>query len=134
MKFDFLKILKYLCPLLSIVIPIMAILGAFISPPSWAEDTLRKYDYSSKILVAFSSKFTSSAENETHKESRSYVLLPSLNTVKISMYSRNNENMTVTSEDSKFTSYEALFTYILCLFGTWWYWIRPASRQQGCER
>ena len=129
MKFDFLKSLKYLCPLFSIVIPIIAIIGAFIPPPSWAEGTLRKYDYSSKILVGFSSKFTSSAENETHKESRSYILLPSLNTVKISMYSHNNENMTVTSEESKYAFYETLLVYILFLLGTWWCWIRPAAKQ-----
>lgn len=129
MKLDFLKSLKYLCLFFSIVIPIIAIVGVFISPPSWAEGTLRKYDYSSKILVGFSSKYTSSAENETHKESRSYILLPSLNTIKISMYSRNNESMTVTSEESKYSFYQTLLVYILFLFGTWWYWLRPATKQ-----
>lgn len=129
MKFDLLKSLKYLCPFFSIVIPIIAIIGAFISPPSWAEGTLRRYDYSSRILVGFSSKFTSSAENETHNESRSYVLLPSLNTVTISMYSHNNENMKVNSEESKISFYEAVLAYILCLFGTWWYWLKPSAKQ-----
>ena len=129
MKFDLLKLLKYLCPLFSILIPIFIIAGAFISPPNWAEGVLQKYEFSSKILVGYSSKFTLSAENETHNESRSYVLLPSLTTVTISMYSHNNEAMKITSEDSKLSFYEALLTYFLCLFGTWWFWIRPAAKQ-----
>ena len=129
MKYKLLKSLKYLFPLFSVTIPIIGIIGSFISPPSWAESTLRNYNYNSTILVGYSSRPTFSSVNSTHHEVRSYVLFPNLKTVTISMYSDSNGSMKVTSKESKYFIYKTFILYILFLFGTWWYWLGPAAKQ-----
>jgi len=137
MKFRIFKQIKYLCPLFAILLPIMAICGAIVSPPSWAESALKKYDYNFKILVGVSSRNSGSGDDEYQRSSRSYILFPNLKTVKVTKHSHSNRNeeanlketSEITSEESTFSAYYALLSYLGFLFGTWWYWIRAASKQ-----
>lgn len=142
MKFRIFKQIKWMCPLFSILLPVMVICGAIISPPTWVESALSKQDYSFKILIGFSSKDVGSGDRESQTSSRSYILFPSFKTVEITKYSsfkldretnfqdRTEEKSEVTTEESIFTTYYVLLSYFAFLFGTWWYWIKPASRQK----
>lgn len=138
MIFKLLKAIKYLCPLFAILIPVVAIFGAFISPPDWAESVLRNHDYRLKVLVVFSSKSGSYGYEEYQNSSRSYILFPSFKTVTVSRHSHKNQNdevtSEVTSEESIIASYYAVLSYIAFLFGSWWYWIRPKSKQQTAKK
>ena len=137
MKFRIFKQIKYLCPLFAILLPIIAISGAIVSPPSWAESALKKYDYRFKILVGVSSQNSSSGDDEYQSSSRSYILFPSLKAVEVKKDSHRNRNeeanfketSEITTEESTFLTYYALLSYLGFLFGTWWYWIRAASKQ-----
>ena len=138
MKFDLFKCIKYLCPLFAILLPIMAICGALFSPPNWTESALRKFDYSFKIFIGFSSHSKSSGNDEYQTSSRSYILFPSLKTVEVTKNShitRNEEanfkeSSEITIEESIFSTYYTLLSNLVFLFGTWWYWIRTASKQK----
>ncbi|MHB8123182.1 MAG: hypothetical protein ACYDG4_13615 [Desulfuromonadaceae bacterium] len=137
MKFNLFKCIKYLCPTFAILLPIMAIYGALISPPNWTESSLSKYDYSFKIFIGFSSYSKSSGNEEYQTSSRCYILFPSLKTVEVTKHSHSNRNeeanfketSEITIEESTFLTYYALLSYLGFLFGTWWYWIRAASKQ-----
>ena len=83
-----------------------------------------------------------SGDRESQESSRSFILFPSFKTVEVTKHSytkldpetnfqeKTEEKSEVTTEESTFTSYYALLSYFAFLFGTWWYWIRPVSRQQ----
>jgi len=119
----------------------MAIFGAIISPPTWAESTIQKHDYNYKILIGISSYNSGSGEREYERSTRSYILLPSLRAIKITKHTHsirdNDSNLQeqseleskVTTEESTLLSYYFLLSYLGFLFGTWWYWIRPSSKQ-----
>lgn len=129
--------IRYLFPLFAILLPVMAICGVIVSPPSWAVSALKKYDYNFKILVGVSSRNSSIGDDEYQRSSRSYILFPNLKTVEVTKHSHSNRNeqanfketSEVTTEESTFSTYYALLSYLGFLFGTWWYWIRPASKQ-----
>lgn len=131
-----------MCPLFAILLPVMVICGAIISPPTWVESALSKHDYNFKILIGFSSMNRGSGDRESQESSRSYILFPSLKTVEITKHTsirldpetnyqeKTEEKSEVTTDESIITSYYFLLSYLALLFGTWWYWIRPASKQQ----
>lgn len=137
MNFRIFKQIKYACALFAILLPVMAICGAIISPPSWAETALRKYDYNTKIFVGFSSRTTGSGDGEYQRSSRSYILLPSFKAVTITKESHKNRNEEsifketsyVTTKESIFLTYYWSLSYFAFLFGTWWYWIRPSTKR-----
>ena len=109
MKLIFLKQIRYLCPLFAILVPIMAISGAIISPPDWSESSLRKYDYKFKILIGISSRNVGNGDNESQTSSRSYILFPSFKSVEISRYSHRNRSEVVNLEEASEVKTEEFF-------------------------
>ena len=120
----------------------MVIFGAIISPPNWVESALSKHDYRFKIFIGFSSKDIGNGDRESQTSRRSYILFPSFKTVEVTKYTsfkfepgtnfqeKTEEKSEITTEESMFTTYYVLLSYFAFLFGTWWYWIKPASMQK----
>lgn len=143
MNFKLLKLGKYLFLIFAALVPTVAILGALISPPKWAETSLDKYGYSFRIFVGFSDHNSGSGEHEYRRQIRSYILLPSMKTVTVTrnahsvldketnFQEKTEVKSEVTTKESTLLTYYALLSYIGFLFGSWWYWIRPTSRHKN---
>lgn len=134
MQFSLFKSIKYLFPLFAVLITLLALSSTFISPPTWAEVVLKKYNYSFKILISISAHSRTNGEHEYQSSSRTYLLLPNFKTLEITRHCHNHQkpegncdvNPEVTVEESTLGAFYALLSYLVFWAGTWWYW-RPKS-------
>ena len=110
-----------------ILYPLMAIYGAFVTWPP-ADEILNKYQNDYPVLVGGTYNHNNNNGVETKTKSRSYILVPSVINDKYIISITTKDNGKAEVHKSKNGLIYLLSWYLLCLFGTWWFWFRTKEK------
>jgi hypothetical protein len=117
-----LRLLKYACPLLLLVLPCVIAFG-LIAPWPVAVKELGSGAASGALLIgaSYESRFSGSTSYE--KREQTYALLPGLRTVTVIQ-----ENGVVRTEEDPNGLLSVTAIYALLGVGTWWFWFRSKKQ------
>ena len=118
--------LRLACPVAAVGLPLLMLYGALV-PWQVAEDTLIEHRGSSKLLLGSSSHWHSGNGHQSETTSRTYLIIPySLSTFNAVTVVSTNGRVEVAS--SHFALLAILAGYALSVYGSWWFWVRPAKQ------
>lgn len=118
-----LRVLKFVCPLLLLVLPCVMAFG-LISPWPVAMKVFGASSASGALLIGAHYESRSSGNTSYEKREQTYALLPGLKTVTVIQ-----ENGEVRTEEDSNGLLSLLAIYVLLGVGTWWFWFRPKKRE-----
>lgn len=122
-----LKLLKYVCPILLITMPCVAIIG-IMTPWPVAERALGPGWARESVLIGMSYESRSSGNQSFERRTQTYVGLPSSSRA-FQTISVTQENGAVRTEEDPSGLLSVLATYAALAAGTWWFWIRPRKER-----
>jgi hypothetical protein len=122
----FLNILKYVCPLLLITVPCVAVVGS-MAPWAVAEQTLGPGWTRKAVLIGISYE---SHGQSFERRTQTYIGLPSSKRV-FQTVSVIQENGAIRIEENPIGLLWVLANYAAIAACTWWFWIRPRKKMQG---
>jgi len=128
---------KFVPPFFAISLPLVALYGALQRWPA-ADDILRRHADQTPVMVGSVSRGASVRDPDdpnwttSTSRSRQYIFLPSfLTRPTITTVTQHNADKPTVSESTQALGVSAVATYILCLVGTWFVWLRPRKRPAG---
>lgn len=121
-------LIRIAAPINVALFPLMAIYGTL---NHWepADQALKNYANQTAIMVGTGEEYQYSAiggnVHEYSSNQRSYILFPSvLNDPKLVIVKTTNNEPYQVAESKEAFVFLVLW-YLLCIFGTWWFWFRP---------
>jgi len=128
----FLQLLKYICLILLITIPCVAITG-IMAPWPVAERALGPGWAHESVLIGMSSESRSSGDQSHHRRTQIYLGLPSsphaFRTISVT-----EENGAVRTEEDPLGLLSMVAIYATLAVGNWWFWIRPRKKRPGAHQ
>lgn len=128
----FLKLLKYICPILLISVPCVAITG-ILAPWPVAEKALGPGWARESVLIGMSYEYNFAGNQSFERRTQTYVGLPNSSRA-LQAVSVTQENGAVRTEEDAYGLLLALATYAALAAGTWWFWIRPHKEHSSTRR
>ena len=116
-------ILKFGMPLSLLLAPILAIYG-WTAPWAPIQPALGRYAGETPVLIGASYQARYTRSGSTVSASRSYIMVPGVlsDPQLITFTQLNQEPVAVTQSRACLALMVAWWT--LCIFGTWWFWLR----------